>query len=233
MKEALWYPSEERKAHANMTRYIDFLKDRYGLDFKNYDELYTWSINKRADFWATLWDFFDIKASLYETVLENPDNMLESKWFQGARLNFAEHLMRFRKGTALIFKGENQKPVTITNKLAANQTVYVGVSTDPFTVQGGNGSYTWTVRKDGNLVDIASGGSYVFNATGDGATGEYSITATDGNSFTDSFYVNVIYDTSQSSNKSIEDTSPDTSSVSDESIENPNQVFFSDDISWK
>jgi acetoacetyl-CoA synthetase len=114
MNRALWYPSEERIIHANMTLYMNFLKNRYGLDFRNYDELYGWSIGKRADFWATLWDFFDIKASPYETVLENPDNMLESKWFQGARLNFAENLLQFRDGTALIFKGETQEPVTMT-----------------------------------------------------------------------------------------------------------------------
>lgn len=114
--KALWYPSEERKKNANMTQYMNFLRETYNLDFKTYDELYNWSITKRADFWATLWDFFNIKASVpYETVLKNPDDMLESKWFQGARLNFAEHLLQFTdEHTALIFKGEAQKPIHMT-----------------------------------------------------------------------------------------------------------------------
>ncbi|MBU7046641.1 MAG: acetoacetate--CoA ligase [Theionarchaea archaeon] len=121
MNRALWYPSEERIIHANMTRYMNFLKEQYELDFNNYDELYTWSISERADFWATLWNFFDVKASSYETILENPDNMLESKWFQGARLNFAENLLQSRNGTALVFKGENQEPVRMTYKTLFQQ----------------------------------------------------------------------------------------------------------------
>ena len=127
MKEALWYPSEERMKNANMTRYMNFLKEKYKLDFANYDELYTWSVTERADFWSTLWDFFDIKASQsYDTVLENPDDMLESKWFQGARLNFAEHLLQFTgENTALIFKGEAQEPVKLTYRQLYEQVSQV------------------------------------------------------------------------------------------------------------
>ncbi len=130
MKEALWYPSEERMRNANMTRYLNFLKDKYKLDFENHDALYNWSVTKRADFWSTLWDFFDIKASRpYDTILENPDDMLESKWFQGARLNFAEHLLQFRdENTALIFKGEAQDPVKITYKELFDQVASVAHS---------------------------------------------------------------------------------------------------------
>jgi len=114
--KALWYPSEERKKNANMTRYMKFLEETRKLIFKDYNELYRWSISERANFWSSLWDFFQIKASRpYDTVLETPDDMLESKWFQGARLNFAEHLLHYTDETpALIFKGEAQPPVHIT-----------------------------------------------------------------------------------------------------------------------
>ena len=116
MTRALWCPSEERKKKTNMTRYLDFLKENYELDFETYDDLYTWSISNRASFWGALWDFFDIKASEpYETILENPDNMLESTWFQGARLNYAQNLLQSKDDrTALIFKGEAHNPVKMT-----------------------------------------------------------------------------------------------------------------------
>jgi acetoacetyl-CoA synthetase len=121
MKKALWYPSEERKKNANITHFINFLREKYELDFASYDELYDWSITRRADFWSALWDFFDIKAS-YKTVLESPDDMLESKWFQGTRLNFAGQLLQFKDDRkALVFKGENQDPVEITYKKLSEQ----------------------------------------------------------------------------------------------------------------
>ncbi|MGC1120391.1 MAG: acetoacetate--CoA ligase [Candidatus Methanofastidiosia archaeon] len=116
MKKALWYPSEERKRNANMTQYMNSLRENYGLTFKDYHELYHWSVRNRADFWSSLWHFFDIRASHpYKTILENPDDMMKSQWFQGARLNFAENLLRYTdENTAIVFKGEMQDPVYLT-----------------------------------------------------------------------------------------------------------------------
>lgn len=130
MRNALWYPSEERRKNANMTHYMNFLKEKYKLVFKTYDELYSWSTTKRDEFWSTLWDFFNIKASTpYKIVLENPDSMLESKWFQGARLNSAGHLLQFRDdSTALVFKGEAQEPVAMTYKNLFEQVASLSAS---------------------------------------------------------------------------------------------------------
>jgi hypothetical protein len=99
--------------------------------------------------------------------------------------------------------------VTVTNKAEAEQG-YTGETT--FTVQGGDGYYSWTVKKDGNLVDLHSGASYVFNATGDGAAGIYTITVSDGNNFTDSFEIDV----------------PDSSEVD---VSDSSEVDVSDNIS--
>ncbi|MBU7015252.1 MAG: acetoacetate--CoA ligase [Theionarchaea archaeon] len=116
MKKALWYPSEERKRNANMTQYMNSLSETYGLTFRDYHELYEWSVRNREDFWSSLWHFFDVRASRpYGTVLENPDDMLKSRWFQGATLNFAENLLRHTdQHTALVFKGETQDPIYVT-----------------------------------------------------------------------------------------------------------------------
>ena len=111
MSVLLWTPSEERKRRANMTHYMDFLNQKHGLKFSSYDELYDWSINNIPDFWASVWDFVGIKASKgYETVVDDLSKFPGAKWFVGARLNFAENLLRYRDDhTAFIFKGETQK----------------------------------------------------------------------------------------------------------------------------
>ncbi|GAW92035.1 acetoacetate--CoA ligase [Calderihabitans maritimus] len=112
----LWEPSEERKRNANMTRFIQFINKKYGQNFNSYDQLYEWSINNIPDFWAAMWEFGQIKASRpYDRVATNLDDMLECKWFEGARLNFAENLLRYRdEHTAIIFKGEKSDTVRIT-----------------------------------------------------------------------------------------------------------------------
>ena len=110
MKTPLWTPSEERKQNANITRFIEKLNAQHQLNLRSYLELYQWSVENIPDFWAAVWDFAEIKASRpYEQVVEDLAKFPGAKWFPGARLNFAENLLRYRDDQpAFIFKGETQ-----------------------------------------------------------------------------------------------------------------------------
>jgi acetoacetyl-CoA synthetase len=112
----LWTPSEELKKAANMTRFIDFVNRKYQKKFGSYDELYEWSIDSIADFWAAFWEFVPIKASRkYDKVVDDLSKFPGTRWFEGARLNFAENLLRFRDDNiAFIFRGETQKSARMT-----------------------------------------------------------------------------------------------------------------------
>ncbi len=116
MKVPIWEPSEERKKKANMTRFIDFVNERCGQEISSYDGLHEWSINNLSDFWASMWEFGEVKASKpYDTIMSTGERMMDTKWFPGAYLNFAENLLRYRDNqTALIFKGESQEAVRVT-----------------------------------------------------------------------------------------------------------------------
>lgn len=116
MKKPLWIPSQERINNANMTRFIKFINERYGKDFKSYNELYQWSIDYIPDFWAAMWDFAEIKASKkYDVVVDDLKKFPGAKWFIGARLNFAENLLRYRDDRlAFIFRGETKKTAKMT-----------------------------------------------------------------------------------------------------------------------
>lgn len=111
MKLPIWQPSEERRKNSNMTRFITLVNKRYGLRLACYDELYDWSVTNMSDFWALVWDFAEIKASRgYDSVIGDARRMPGAKWFAGARLNFAENLLRYRDDrTALVFRGETQR----------------------------------------------------------------------------------------------------------------------------
>ncbi|HMA67008.1 MAG TPA: acetoacetate--CoA ligase, partial [Desulfosalsimonadaceae bacterium] len=116
MSEILWQPSEEQIKQTNMYRFIQYVNGRYRLSISNYHELYQWSVDNIADFWAAMWDFADIIHSRpYEQVVDDLSRMPGAKWFSGARLNFAENLLRYRDDElAIVFKGENQEPVHYT-----------------------------------------------------------------------------------------------------------------------
>jgi acetoacetyl-CoA synthetase len=87
---ASWTPSADRIEHATLTRYLRWL-DR---GFRDYHELWAWSVADIEGFWASLWDFFEIEASSpYSRVLDRHE-MPGATWFAGAELSYAEHVFR-------------------------------------------------------------------------------------------------------------------------------------------
>ncbi|WDN89214.1 acetoacetyl-CoA synthetase [Desulfosarcina sp. BuS5] len=115
MSKLLWSPTEERKKKTNIYRFMQTVNSKFGKNLTEYEPLHQWSVDNIADFWATMWEFVDIKFSEPYTEVIDELKMPGAKWFQGARLNFAENLLRYRDDhPAIIFKGEILDPVTIT-----------------------------------------------------------------------------------------------------------------------
>jgi len=116
MGKQLWSPSTERVTNSNMTRFIEYINRRHSRRFRSYDELYRWSIENIPDFWADMWEFGGILASRkYDAVVDDLGKMPGAGWFRGARLNFAENLLRYRdERLALVFRSEAREPVRMT-----------------------------------------------------------------------------------------------------------------------
>jgi acetoacetyl-CoA synthetase len=103
----LWTPSADRIKGAQLTRFLAFVNRRHNLGLADYDALYAWSIAQIPAFWEAVWDFCELQRSApHAAVLEDP-KMPGAKWFRGAKLNFAQNLLRFRDDrTAMIFVRE-------------------------------------------------------------------------------------------------------------------------------
>ncbi len=110
MSKLLWQPSEEQIKATNMYQFMQLANERYNKSFTDYPGLYQWSIDNIPDFWKLFWDYADIVRSRdYDRIVDDPDKMPGAKWFPGAKLNFAENLLRYRDDrVALLFKGEGQ-----------------------------------------------------------------------------------------------------------------------------
>jgi acetoacetyl-CoA synthetase len=108
--DQLWTPTLESIAGSNIGRFVRFLGERGLGPFDSYDELWKWSVDDIAGFWAAVWDFFDVQASTpYSEVLDSPV-MPGTKWFVGARLNYAEHILRHRGDQAAIIAHSQTRP---------------------------------------------------------------------------------------------------------------------------
>lgn len=116
MSDPLWQPSEQRIKNTNMYHFMQHVNQRYGKAFASYDDLYQWSIDDSPTFWATLWDYAHVVHSQpYDQVVDDITKLPGARWFEAARLNFAENLLRYRDDRiALSFKGEDRPTRSIT-----------------------------------------------------------------------------------------------------------------------
>jgi len=92
-----------------MSRYLRLVSQDTGLNIEDYNQLYGWSINNIEQFWASIWNLSEIRHSkMYDKVLQGKE-IWNSKWFDGAQLNFAENLLRFDiDHTAVIATSESR-----------------------------------------------------------------------------------------------------------------------------
>ena len=120
----LWQPTKEQIERANLTR---FMRES-SSGTRDFDSLYRWSIEQPEKFWAEFWHFCDVIAqerpghAPWDDVLVGrdrvapPDPKLGPKWFTGAKLNFAENLLRHHDSQrdAIVFWNEHGRQRALT-----------------------------------------------------------------------------------------------------------------------
>jgi acetoacetyl-CoA synthetase len=106
--ELLWTPSAAQVADANLTRFAKWLARERGLQFESYDALWQWSVTELEEFWQAMWDYFGIQSSAPHTRVLGKRTMPGAEWFPGARLNYAQHVLRNERARteALLFMSE-------------------------------------------------------------------------------------------------------------------------------
>jgi acetoacetyl-CoA synthetase len=118
MTTALWTPSQERIESSQLQHFQYYLFEKFKCKFENYNQLHQWSIDNRDLFWQAVWEFCDVLSSTpYEAVLTDGDLFTGASWFKGARLNYAENLLKYRDDkTALVSLLENGQRKSLSYK---------------------------------------------------------------------------------------------------------------------
>ena len=122
--EALWSPSPEQLASATLTRFQAFVESRFDQKFLDYDGLWQWSVTELEDFWAAIWEFFEVGDSDdYDEVLTS-DGMPGADWFSGAELNLAAFLLAQGDGVneAIVTVDERGNSTVLTRAELRDQT---------------------------------------------------------------------------------------------------------------
>ncbi|MEV0727798.1 acetoacetate--CoA ligase [Polymorphospora sp. NPDC050346] len=116
--EILWTPRADVREHTRIGDYLRWLGERRGLDFADYDELWRWSVTDIDAFWRSIWDYFEVIAHTAPTATVEHPAMPGTRWFPGATLNYAEHVLRM-PGLAdddpvVVAHSQTRAPVTLT-----------------------------------------------------------------------------------------------------------------------
>lgn len=140
LKTPLWQPKKQDIENSNLFKFIEYINKEHNKNFNDYSDLYDWSIHHIENFWEAILKYSDIKLSKpYDSITSKPDekdfNIPRPKWFEGAKLNFAENLLKYDDDTiAIIHWAENEQALRITYKelkekvaFVANGLRYLGV----------------------------------------------------------------------------------------------------------
>jgi acetoacetyl-CoA synthetase len=116
--KVLWTPPADVRETSRIGRYLTWLRETRGLDFADYAALWDWSVTDLAAFWRSIWDYFDVRAHDEPTAVLPDATMPGAKWFPGATLNWAEHVLRM-PGLAdddpvVLAYSQTRDPVTLT-----------------------------------------------------------------------------------------------------------------------
>ncbi len=91
----LWQPGASQIENSNLTRYARWLASRgYRRPTSGPAELYQWSVKNPAEFWSSVAEYFDVHYFTPADTILTSGNALEARWFLGATLNYAEHLLQ-------------------------------------------------------------------------------------------------------------------------------------------
>jgi acetoacetyl-CoA synthetase len=140
----LWTPDPERATRANLTAFIEDIRTKKptgSSGVKDFASLYRWSVAHPEAFWPEVWRFCGVLAEgrpgrppWDEVVIgldrmAPPDPVLGPRWFTGARLNFAENLLRYADDhPALVFWNERGRQRTLSYADLGQEVAWVAAA---------------------------------------------------------------------------------------------------------
>ena len=116
--EILWQPRPEDIRHSRLNEFRHWLKYAYNFETEDYESLWKWSTDHPELFWESIVRFFDVKFHSPYTAVISGATMPDTFWFEGATLNYAEHIHKgmSRQTKAITFSNETGEVYDISTE---------------------------------------------------------------------------------------------------------------------
>jgi acetoacetyl-CoA synthetase len=125
----LWQPDDKTMRDARITGFMTWLASNRGLRFGGYDQLWRWSATQPGQFWAAIWDYFEVLGDRGPGPVLAGGPMPDVRWFDGAALNYARNALRAARTdpgrTAIIFDAERPRRGSLTYSQLASEVARV------------------------------------------------------------------------------------------------------------
>ncbi|CAL1295524.1 unnamed protein product [Larinioides sclopetarius] len=111
----VWQPDSQ--GGQIMQKFKKIIEKKYKVNLDNYWDLHKWSTDHIPELWTELWDYAGVICSKkFDKVVDLRIPLEESPaWFEGARANLAENLLKYRdEKIALVLAGEDKETEHLT-----------------------------------------------------------------------------------------------------------------------
>ena len=113
---AAWIPDPRHASHSQLARFHNLMRATHGHGSvgDDYSHLHSWSVRERGTFWREVWRVCDVAGTAKDggdpsspagvglDRMEPPGGETGPQWFPNARLNYGEHLVRYRDSRTAI-----------------------------------------------------------------------------------------------------------------------------------
>jgi acetoacetyl-CoA synthetase len=115
-RRIVWNPPSDAGDASRMGRFLTRVSQETGEDLVDYHAAWRWSVENIEAFWDQIVTEFDVELTGGSGRTLSGDDIVGARWYEGASLNYAEHLLRTGDDdrTAIIGESQSRPRVELT-----------------------------------------------------------------------------------------------------------------------
>ena len=113
----LFQPTQKQIKSSNLYVYEDYLNKNYKKKFKNYSQLWNWSVKNPSDFWKSITEFYQVPLSKNKNskLIQKNAQFWKNNFFFNFQTNYFQLIEKNKSNNlAIHFLGENNYEEKIT-----------------------------------------------------------------------------------------------------------------------
>jgi acetoacetyl-CoA synthetase len=156
----LWEPPADVRQTSRMGRFLDRIEGSLSLDLPDYAAAWSWSVDDLPGFWAAVADEFDVRFHDAAATVLADARMPGARWFPGATLNYAEHLLRTTGDRpAIVARSQTRDDITVSWDELRDQVARVAAGLRRLGVQRGDRVVAYTPNIPETIVAFLAAAS--------------------------------------------------------------------------